>query len=449
VVAEEKEPYKRLAEINRAITTSLNFDQVLNLIVENAAELVNAPVSLLLLLNTSGQLRIRASRGIDEEFAKSFSGRMEEDVLRELKRTLDLPAHLMLTTVAVINQQSLTGLLVIARPSQLDEEEQWQLSAVADQAAIALRNARLYEMELREATRERDETMEALHASTQKIHTILESITDLFYALDSEWRFTDVNRQTEIKFQKRRDELLGKVIWEVYPEAINSPLYENFLKAVENLIPVHFELASSIVPGTWFEAHAYPTKTGLTVYLRDITERKEAELTSRLLAAIVESSDDAIISKDLNGIINSWNQGAQRIFGYTEEEAIGQPVSMLIPEDMIDDEPPIVGRVRSDEGIDHYETVRKRKDGQIINVSLTVSPVRDDEGTIIGASKIARDITQQKLAREAISFQASLLGAVEQAVIATDLTGEITYWNGFAERLYGWSASEAVGAHAH
>lgn len=117
---------------------------------------------------------------------------------------------------------------------------------------------------------------------------------------------------------------------------------------------------------------------------------------SRLLAAIVESSDDAIISKDLNGIITSWNSGAQRIFGYSAQEIIGRPVLDLIPPDRQHEEPGILARLRNGLRIDHYETVRRRKDGSLVEVSLTVSPIKDDSGKIIGASKIARDVTDRK-----------------------------------------------------
>ncbi|MGH8024583.1 MAG: PAS domain-containing sensor histidine kinase, partial [Limisphaerales bacterium] len=112
--------------------------------------------------------------------------------------------------------------------------------------------------------------------------------------------------------------------------------------------------------------------------------------------AIVDSSDDAIISKDLNGVIQTWNRGAEQIFGYTAQEAIGKPVTILIPPENIDEEPVILARIRAGERIDHYETVRKRKDGQLIDISLTISPIKDASGKVIGASKIARDITQKK-----------------------------------------------------
>jgi PAS domain S-box-containing protein len=117
---------------------------------------------------------------------------------------------------------------------------------------------------------------------------------------------------------------------------------------------------------------------------------------SRFLAAVVESSDDAIITKDLNGIITSWNKAAENIFGYTAQEIIGKPVVLLIPADRENEEPNILRRLRSGEKIDHYETVRRRKDGTLLDISLTVSPVRDEQGVVIGASKVARDITSRK-----------------------------------------------------
>jgi PAS domain S-box-containing protein len=116
------------------------------------------------------------------------------------------------------------------------------------------------------------------------------------------------------------------------------------------------------------------------------------------LAAIVESSDDAILTKDLDGIITSWNQGAERIFGYTAEEVIGQSVTLLIPANRPDEEPEILKRIRRGERIDHYETIRQRKDGSLIDISLTVSPLKDASGNIVGASKIARDITERQRA---------------------------------------------------
>jgi PAS domain S-box-containing protein len=140
-----------------------------------------------------------------------------------------------------------------------------------------------------------------------------------------------------------------------------------------------------------------------------------AELAQARLAAIVESADDAVISKTLEGVITTWNKGAERIFGYTADEAVGQPVTILFPPDHIDEEPAILARIRAGERVEHYETVRRRKDGTLLDVSLTVSPIRAADGRIVGASKIARDITEQRRAQRALDEYATRLNLAMSA----------------------------------
>jgi PAS domain S-box-containing protein len=129
----------------------------------------------------------------------------------------------------------------------------------------------------------------------------------------------------------------------------------------------------------------------------------------QLLASIVESSDDAIVSKNLQGTITSWNKAAERIFGYTAEEAIGRPIAILAPPGRGDEMPAILDQIKQGRRVDHYETIRRTKDGQLLNVSLTISPIRDADGRIVGASKIARNITEKKLAEGTLTAQAELL----------------------------------------
>src|SRR5262249_5906558 len=134
-----------------------------------------------------------------------------------------------------------------------------------------------------------------------------------------------------------------------------------------------------------------------------ITERKRREQATALLSAIVDSSDDAIVSKDLNGVITSWNKSAERMFGYAAQEMIGRSCAVLIPADRPHEEAHIIEKIRRGEGVEHFETVRVRKDGSRLDVSQTFSPVRDAADRIIGASKIARDITEHKRAEEKLA----------------------------------------------
>lgn len=168
---------------------------------------------------------------------------------------------------------------------------------------------------------------------------------------------------------------------------------------------------------------------GVVCYFRDIGDRKRGELAAKRLASIVESSDDAIVSKNLDGIITSWNQGAERLFGYSAGEAVGKPISMLIPEDRRNEVPGIIQRIRLGERIDHYETIRRRKDGSPVDISLTVSPMRDADGRVVGASKIARDISLRKQAEATRHLLLSELNhrvkntlAVVQAIVQQTLS---------------------------
>src|SRR3954463_1448505 len=138
------------------------------------------------------------------------------------------------------------------------------------------------------------------------------------------------------------------------------------------------------------------------------------------LAAIVSSSDDAIVAKDLNGVIQSWNRGAEKVFGYTAEEAIGRNITILIPKDRLDEETEVLSRIRAGLPVDHFETIRQRKDGELIDISLTVSPIRDLTGRIIGASKIARDVTAQRRLRDQLE-QANRMKDEFLAVLSHEL----------------------------
>ncbi len=185
------------------------------------------------------------------------------------------------------------------------------------------------------------------------------------------------------------------------------------------------------------------------------TERKEASTSPKLdrsteeallrLAAIVESTDDAIISKDLNGTITSWNRAAERLFGYRPQEIIGRSILTIIPPDLHHEETEIIRKLRAGEKIEHYETRRLTKEGRLVDLSLTISPLRDSTGQVIGASKIARDITDRRRADESRYRLAAIVESSDDAIVSKNLDGIITSWNTGAERIFGYTADEIVG----
>jgi PAS domain S-box-containing protein len=189
--------------------------------------------------------------------------------------------------------------------------------------------------------------------------------------------------------------------------------------------------------------------TGAINCFYDITDRKRAETAAIRLAGVVRSSHDAIVAKDLNGTITDWNQGAERIFGYKAKEIIGKSILTLIPKDRQKEEAEILSKVRRGQSIDHYETVRRCKDGRLIDLSLTISPVKDPNGEIVGVSKIARDITKQKQTERHLAEQARLLDLSNDAILVRDAQDRITYWNDGARELYGYSREEALGKVTH
>ena len=169
------------------------------------------------------------------------------------------------------------------------------------------------------------------------------------------------------------------------------------------------------------------------------------DLYARHLYRVIESSDDAIVSKDLNGTITSWNRAAERIFGYTAAEAVGQSIRMIVPADRQAEEDDVLGRIRAGESVNHFETLRRRKDGTLVPISLTVSPIRDEAGQVVGASKIARDISDEKRAHWASRRLAAVVESSDDAIVTKDLTGVVTSWNRAAERMFGYTESEMVG----
>jgi PAS domain S-box-containing protein len=217
-----------------------------------------------------------------------------------------------------------------------------------------------------------------------------------------------------------------------HPE-LDFPYFATITPLIEEALLVPFYVEGEAVGTIWvlshdgerrFDAEDLRILTNLASFAAAAYQTALSLNAAQRIVAIVESSDDAIISKGLDGIIRSWNSGAERIFGYAAQEAIGKSVTMLIPAGRLNEEPEIIDRVSRGERVDHYETVRQRKDGSLINISLTVSPVKDAQGKVVGASKIARDISERVraeaqinlLAREAEHRAKNLLATVQATV---------------------------------
>jgi PAS domain S-box-containing protein len=271
----------------------------------------------------------------------------------------------------------------------------------------------------------------------RRVTNILESITDGFQIIDSGWRLTYMNSEAQRTLAEHgidAEWAIGKHFWdELFPEGADSETATELRRAMTERVPIAVETYFSPW-NRWYSNRVYPlAEGGLANYFHDITERKEAEKAKARLAAIVQSSADAIISKDLNGIITSWNRGAERLFGYTAEETIGQPIIMLIPPERLNEEPRILELIRRGERIEHYETVRRRKDGALLDISLTVSPIIDAHGHIVGASKIARDITERKRVDDALRASEERFRTMADSspimIWMTDAAGHTTFLN--------------------
>jgi len=272
----------------------------------------------------------------------------------------------------------------------------------------------LYVRDISERKRQEAAVAELTHKVQEQARlfdTILSNMADLAYIFDRDGRLLYANKPLLELWQKPLAEMMGKNLVEMdYPgdlaEKLNAQIAEviatrrgirdeAFFSGADGVEEIHDYIFNPVVSADG-EVVAVAGTTRL------VTEHRRAESARRQLAAIVESSDDAIVSKDLNGIIQTWNQGAQRLFGYTSEETVGNSINLLIPPELYDEEKEILRRIRQGDRIQHYETTRRCKDGRLVTVSLTVSPIRDREGRVTGASKIARDVTEWKLTEMAL-----------------------------------------------
>jgi PAS domain S-box-containing protein len=260
---------------------------------------------------------------------------------------------------------------------------------------------------------DRKQIEEQLHESQEQLTGIVVSAMDAIIAVDAGQRIVVFNTAAEKMFGCEAAEAVGSPIERFIPQRFRATHREHIHHFGETALatrPVNTPEALWALRANGeefpFEASVSQLEAGgkklFTIILRDITERKRAEEARFRHAAIVESSDDAIISKNLDGIILSWNGGAQRIFGYQEEEVVGKPIAILIPPELREEDAGLLDRLKAGQRIEHYETARLTKAGNRVHVSLTISPIRDLAGRIVGASKIARDITASKRAEGAL-----------------------------------------------
>ncbi len=297
----------------------------------------------------------------------------------------------------------------------------------------------------REVT-ERRRTEALLYAQQEWLRATLISIGDAVIATDVNAKITFLNEVAESLTGWTQEEAKGKPIDKIFVitnEETGAPVENPVPKALREGRVVglanHTNLTAKDGSQVPIDDSAAPIRdvngnvTGVVLVFRNIAERKQAEKAGQLLRAIVDSSADAIISKNLDGTITSWNKSAERLFGYTAEEMVGKPVTILIPPDRLDEEPKIIERLKESMRVDYIETRRVRKDGTELDISLTISPVLDANGRIIGASKIARDITERKRIEKHLHDSErqlrSMVDSIDQLAWMANAEGWIYWYN--------------------
>ena len=260
------------------------------------------------------------------------------------------------------------------------------------------------------------------------------------------------NSAEELTFGFAPGELIGMHLADLsgYPDNENDQHIKEsaFRTSIEGLLErrmVEYEQGRDSVLFNREHAHREVGWSNVFIRIHSVGVCEDSQAAAYHLAALVESSDDAIIGRDLNGLIISWNSAAERVFGYSADEAMGRPLAILAVPGREDEIVTIFERIRKGESVKLLETVRRRKDGKEIDVSITVSPIRNAAGVVIGASTIARDITDSKSLEEATLRLAAIVDGSDDAIISKDLNGIIRSWNKAAEHIFGYSSAEVIG----
>ncbi len=227
--------------------------------------------------------------------------------------------------------------------------------------------------------------------------SILDRITDGVFVIDRAWTCVFVNAAGAASIDLSPAESVDCNLWTMFPSAIGTQFERECRHVMEHRKAVEFE-ARGPAPDQWRALRIFPTDEGITIYSADMSELRRSERDVRRLAAIVEASDDAVISQSLDGIVLTWNAAAERMFGYRTDGIVGRPVVGLTPTEHLDEERELLARVRAGERVEHQLATRVRSDGTVIRVSISIFPISDHEGTVVGFASIARDLTAQRFA---------------------------------------------------
>jgi PAS domain S-box-containing protein len=294
----------------------------------------------------------------------------------------------------------------------------------------------------------------ALRAGEERMSRIIDSAMDAILTIDEYQSITMFNPAAEKMFGCPSADAIGSSLERFLPRRFRSAHSGHISAFGENGVTRRTMGGFSPLSGLRSNGEEFPIEASIsqievngrklyTAIVRDVTETSKARETSAKLAAIVKSSDDAIISKTLEGVITSWNPAAEKLFGYAAAEAVGKHMAVFFPADRREEEQEILARIAKGETISHFESQRVRKDGKLIEVAATISPLHDNSGRVIGASTIARDITDRKRAEEEIRQQASLLDLAP--VLVRDTENHIVLWTRGVQQIYGYSKEEALG----
>jgi len=407
---EAGEPFRILYQLLAALSKAKGLPEVYGAALSSLSEAIGASRAAVLLYDEDGVMRFKASRGLSAEYQAAVTGHSPwkrgetgaqpiavPDVLKDrdmapFRGAFQREQIRSLAFIPLALDDGVFGkfMLYYTAPHRFTQDEIEMAQVIAAHVALA--------------TQQKQAEM-ARARSDRRLQAILENSATVISSKNLEGGYVMVNRSWEELFHTTADNAIGRTDADLFPPEVAARFRAHDLAvlAAGNSVSREETVRLGDTVRT-FVVVKFPMRepggavSGVCGIATDITERKQLEASSRHLAAIVESSDDAIATKDLNGIVTSWNRGAERVFGYRADEILGKPISVLAAPERADEMPAILAKIRRGERVDHFETRRRRKDGRIIDISLTVSPVRDEQGRVVGASKIARDISGRKAA---------------------------------------------------